>query len=336
MTAFLAVSQSSAAGRVSTAPAVSERQTAVFAEALRQLERNATDMLGMQAVSLTGASVVRETSATEASAALTDAPAPASTRTRLDDIRAGWRDERCRVLAQDTRPPQDAHPTSGAVISTASSPAFEDEPGLLPPDAAHASAPVQHDDHAPKAAAGEQPAASDRHQPGDVINRAPPDLNVPADALAPSPVSAVMAPSPTESAHEGEWTTAIRASTGAAGAPANPSVVQINVSAAMTGAPQVASQFATTMVRGTVSRLTHVAAAAPPVFQAPTSAPITPALVVAHVAADRAALAVRIAGLSEASERELLQRLRAELGAHGLRCYSLQLNGAGAMPASPT
>jgi hypothetical protein len=195
---------------------------------------------------------------------------------------------------------------------------------------------VQHDDHAPKAAAGDQPAASVRHPPRDDTAGAPPYLNVSADAPAPTPVSAVMAPPPTDSTHEGEWTTAIWASTGAAGAPASPSVVQTNAIAAATSAPQTAPHFAATTLRGTVSRLAQVSAAAPPVFNAPSSTPIAPALVVAHVAADRAALAVRIAGLSEANERELLQRLRSELGAHGLRCYSLQLNGAGAMPVSPT
>jgi len=336
MTAFLAVSQPLAAGRVSAVPAVSERQTAAFAETLRQLERNATDMLGMQAVSLTGASVVRETAAMAGSAAPTDAPTPSSTSAGLGGIRAGWRDERSRVIAQDARPPQDAHSTPEAAVPRTSSPVSPDEHGLSPPDAAHASEAVQHDDHAPKAAAGDQPAASVRHQPQDDTAGAPPYLNMSADAPAPSPVSAVMASPRTDSTHEGEWTTAIRASTSAAGAPASPSVVQTNAIAAATSAPQTAPHFAATTVRCTVSRLAQVSAAAPPVFNAPSSTPVAPALVVAHVAADRAALAVRIAGLSEANERELLQRLRTELGAHGLRCYSLQLNGVGAMLASPT
>ena len=335
MTTFLAVSQPLAAGRVSTAPPVSERQTSAFAETLRQLERNAHDMLGMQAVSLTGASVVRETAAMAGSAALTDTPTPSSISAGLGVIRAGWRDERSRVLAQDARPPQDAQPTPEAAIARTSS-VSPDKHGLSPPDAAHASEAVQHDAPAPKAAAGDQPAASLRHQPQDDDAGAPPYLNVSAGAPAPSPVSAVMAPPTTDSTHEGEWTTALRASTGAAGAPASPSVVQTNAIAAATSAPQTAPHFAATTLRGTVSRLAQVSAAAPPVFNAPSSTPVAPALVVAHVAADRAALAVRIAGLSEANERELLQRLRTELGAHGLRCYSLQLNGVGAMPASPT
>ena len=335
MTAFSAVSQSLAQNRAAEMPAVSARPSAAFAATLRQLEHDAADMLAMRAVSLTGASIVSARALTVvATDGRTTQPSDAGDRS----VRSGWRDERCRVLAQDARPQPEDRPLAGAVIAAAPGRPSEGEDGGVAIAADFTSASIPDDAGATSAAdatTGIRAEAATPLLPRDAVADAPADLSSSVDAIVPSQAAASLPASQAESSRRVEGVNAIRAGAAVAAEP-TPSSMQAAAITTVMGAPQTASRFDATLVSRATGPLESVMLAAPPTLRSPMAAPPAVALVVAHLAADRAALAVRVAGLSESSERELLVRLRAELGAHGLRCYSLQLNGAGATPASPT
>lgn len=322
MTAFLAISQSVASNGTAATPTAGDRQSTAFAETLRQLERDADDMLGMQAVALTGASVVRDAALLPACATATDVPTLQSHGAAHIGIRGGWRDERCRVLAQDARPQHEAQLAPDFAVAATLGQVSEgslDRPSI-PADAVPAT--MRPDDRANGETADSQPAATVGHWLRDGFVKTL--VEPPTSVSAPATVQAAAA------------TVAARTATASAAVPPTLSSVPVTLMTAMTGAPQTAPFHIAAMSPRTAGLPEPAPAAAPPGFRAHTAAPPAAALVVAHMAADRVALAVRVAGLTETSERELLLRLRTELGAHGLHCYSLQLNGAGATPASPT
>lgn len=321
MTAFSAVSQSLASNRAAEMPAISARQSTAFAATLRQLEHDAADMLAMRAVSLTGARIVSARAVTAvATDALTIPPSDVSNRS----VRSGWRDESCRVLAQDARPQHQAQPLAGDVIALAPGRAFEGGDGdvALAADFTPASIPDTEN------ATGAVDVTAN-------IGREAADRSSSAEAIVPSQPAASLPASQAESSRRVDGVNAIRAGAAVATELTSSSMRAAAMTTVM-GAPQTASRLDSTLASRTTGPLESVTLAAPPSPRSPMAAPPAAALVVAHLAADRVALAVRVAGLSESSERELLVRLRLELGAHGLRCYSLQLNGAGATPASPT
>ena len=335
MTAFSAVSQSLASNRAAEMPAISARQSTAFAATLRQLEHDAADMLAMRAVSLTGARIVSAPAVTAVSTdALTIPPSDVSNRS----VRSGWRDESCRVLAQDARPQHQAQPLAGDVIALAPGGASEGEDGNVALATDFTPASIPDDEGATSAAdttTGIRTEAAKPLLPRNAVADAPADLSSSADAIVPSQAAASLPASQAESSRRVDGVNAIRAGAAVA-TELTSSSMQAAAMTALMGAPQTASRLDSTLASRTTGPLESVTLAAPPSPRSPMAAPPAAALVVAHLAADRVALAVRVAGLSESSERELLVRLRLELGAHGLRCYSLQLNGAGATPASPT